>query len=118
MPITKQQKKRQRRLIDRKAKLADEKCLNCTILIAETLQEHKRSYKYCRYCIESGEARKDRWRRYYHRNRETFLPKMSKKTKLWKFRKAVQEASTQQTTLETMLSLDRITQLREISSSY
>lgn len=71
MALSKEEKnarKRQRRLTLRKEKVSGKHCLNCDILIAARLEEKSRSYLYCRKCITEYkvEARRHRWRRYYH----------------------------------------------------
>ena len=78
-------KKRLKRLGERKERFKDKHCLNCDIFISERLIDKGRSYLYCRKCLTEykDEARRNRWRRYYERNREKLLPKMRERTRLW-----------------------------------
>ena len=70
--MTKNEKRKARRLEQRKQRLLGKHCLNCEILLAERLEDSGRSYVYCRKCLTEykDEARRNRWRRYYKRNRE------------------------------------------------
>jgi late competence protein required for DNA uptake (superfamily II DNA/RNA helicase) len=65
------------RLNERKTKLEGKRCIHCDMRLASQLSKKKRSYLYCRDCIErlSVQVRRHRWRRYYDRKREELQAK-------------------------------------------
>jgi len=63
-------RRRERRLLQRAARLKGKHCTNCEALLVERLDwSPGRSYLYGRKCLDENrvEARRHRWRRYYYR---------------------------------------------------
>lgn len=105
-------KKREKRLEIKKKRLEGKHCHSCKVALSEVMESGIYSKVSCPQCIRSGDARRARWMQYYARNKDTLLPKMRRKTKLWKYRKA-----TQPTKSTITISNDRIRELQELSLS-
>lgn len=77
MQVSRNEKRKRNRLNERKTRVGEKRCIHCEMRLATQLSYNKRSYLYCRDCIErlSAQVRRHRWRRYYNRKKQELQAK-------------------------------------------